>query len=53
VIGRRSAEISGPLGGAEFGGEAGTSEGGFAPAYQLDCKVSDIAWLSDDREPYE
>ena len=32
VIGRRSAETSGPLGDADFDGEAGTSEGGFAPA---------------------
>ena len=32
VIGRRSAKTSGPLGDADFGGEAGTSEGGFAPA---------------------
>jgi hypothetical protein len=31
VIGRRSAETSGPLGGADFRGETGTSDGGFAP----------------------
>jgi hypothetical protein len=31
VIGRRSAETSGPLGGADLRGEAGTFDGGFAP----------------------